>query len=181
MKKVSIFLIIISLFATNIKAQQQSDIQQIRNWYNSTKEKIAFSKKNKYESSLYCDIMERNVHGASWRAVGNYHSKTQFWYHEDPNLSDNECENKLDCLKIIIDKTESSVNNYYSEYLYHKGQLVFVFYKKNDEQLRLYFKNKKLIKKLGKIKEFAPTVEDMQKQSENYMITFLASFGLSSN
>ncbi len=178
MKKTSILLIIISLVATSIKAQQNTDIQQIRKWYNTTKEQIEYSKKNKFEGSLYCDVMERNVNGASWRAVGNFYAKTQFWYNDDPSLMEDEGENHRACLEMIIDKTEASADKYYSEYLYHSGQLVFVFYKQNDETIRLYFKNKKLIKQIGEIKEYAPTVEDMQNQGENFMKTFLASFGV---
>ncbi len=179
MRKIVILLILINLAFSNMQAQNNADIQQIKKWYYGVKDAISESKKNKFEGNLYCDITERNVNGASWRAVGNYYVKTQYWYNDDPGLMIDDEKNPRKCLEMVIDNKEASVDKYYSEFLYHDGQLVFVFYKLNDESLRFYFKNKKLIKQIVDIREeYAPTAESIKQQGENYMRIFLASFGV---
>ncbi len=175
MKKISILLVLISFTFINLKAQQ--DIQQIRKWYYGTKEEISNSKKGD-EYGLYCDILSRNAHGASWRVVGNYSVKTQFWYNENPYFMQSVDEDPRACLDMVIENMESGPNNYYSEYLYHDGQLVFAFYKKNDEEIRFYFKNNKLIKQVGEPKNFTIDYETIMYQSEEYMKTFLAISGV---
>ncbi len=174
MKKLSIILVLISFVFVNVQAQQQSDIKQIRKWYYATKNEISTSKKDKSDAELYCDITERNAHGASWRAVGNYNSKTQYWYSDDSQFMPDEYERRT-CLKMVINNKTSSIHKYYSEYLYHDGQLVFVFYKINDDELRLYFKNNKLIKQIGKITDLHPNVKNLQSIAEDYMKVYLST------
>ncbi len=174
MKKTIILSVIISFAFTSINAQQNIDIQQIRKFYNATKERIEFSKKNKLEGNLYCDIIEKNVHGASWRAVGNFNIKSQFWYNDQPDFLDNPRTG----LEMVIIDCEYSIVQYYKEYLFHNGQLVFVFYKNDKNELRYYFKDNKLIKQLGEFKEemYMPTVQEVQNEAEVYMNQYLKDF-----
>ncbi len=175
MKRTSILLIIISLAFTSIEAQQKADIQQIRKWYNATKERIAFSKKNKLDGSLYCNLVEENVHGTSWRAVGTYHVKSRFWYNDQPDFLDNPRTG----LEMVIINGKSAVLEYYMEYLFHNGKPVFVFYKAGSDELRYYFKGNKLIKQLGKCKEdmYMPTASQVQQNAEVFMKQYTSDFG----
>ncbi len=173
MKKLSILIIFVSFLFTNAKAQQQSDIKQIRKWYYSTKNEISTSKKDKYEGSLYCDITRRNVHKAFWPVVGDFTSNTQYWYNDEPNLTFEDDDNPRACLEMVINNTQSGLFKYYSEYLYHDGQLVFAFYKANDEEMRFYFKNNKLIKQTGEITDLPPTSQSIKATAETYMKKYL--------
>ncbi len=171
MKKISILTAVISLLFANLQAQQQSDILNIRKWYNETKKDIAFAQKNQGEGTLYCDVIEKNVHNASWRAVGQYHIKKQMWYNDQMDFLDNPREG----LNMVIINVTRSVREEYSEYLYHKGKLVFMYYKDALNEMRFYFKNGKLIKKLEKLgnDEEALTEKDAQRNSEIYMKQYL--------
>ncbi len=178
MKTKNRFILIILLMLVSFSTQSQSHIQQIRKWYQEVKKEISFSQKYKFEGSLYCDITEKNINRASWRAVGTYYSKVQFWYNDDPSLMQDAGENPRACLEMVIENTESSVNKYYIEYLYHNGELVFVFYKVNAEEMRFYYQNHKLIKQLGKIENYPPTAKEMIEKSEQYMKSFFANLGV---
>ncbi len=172
MKKISIIIVLISFVFVNLQAQQQSDIEQIRKWYYATKNEISTSKKDKYDGSLYCDIIKRNVHKAFWEVVGDFSSNTEYWYNKDPNLMF-ENDNIRACLEMVIDNTQSGLFKYYSEYLYHDGQLVFAFYKVNDEEMRFYFKNNKLIKQTGEITDLPPSSQNIKANAEAYMKKYL--------
>ncbi len=171
MKRTSILLIIISLAFTSITAQNADDIKKIKKWYYTTKEQIKFSKHNKVESKLYCDIIENNVYNKYWRVVGKFHVKSQFWYNEQlPDQLDNP---RTGLNMVIIDGTHGPITTY-TEYLFHDGQLVFVFYKTNGGEIRYYFKDNKLIKQLGKFEEeIIPTAKESQSNAETYMNKYL--------
>ncbi len=180
MKKISILTVIISFLFLNLQAQQQSDIQNIRKWYQTTKQSISFSKKNKSEGSLYCDIFEKNSNGASWPAVGNFHIKREFWYSNRPDFLDNPAEG----LEMVIVNGERSAVKFYEEFLFHGGQLVFAFYKEGELELRYYFKNKKLIKKLGDEEYdsmYVLSEEGALELGDIYIKQYLSSFGYENN
>ncbi len=165
MKKTIILLIITSIALTSIRAQKDADIKQIRKWYNATKENIKLSKKNRDDAVLYCDILKENVYGASFPVVGTFSLKSEFWY--KPYSGDNV----RTCLDMVITKSTRSVVEAYSEYLFHNGHLVFVYYKSNLTELRYYFKNNNLIKQLGKCNDdhFCPSANDVRMKAEDYV------------
>ncbi len=163
MKK-TILLLLIGFVSTSIYAQQSTDIKQIKNWYYTTKKQIEYSKKNQ-NGVAYCNVIERNKH----RSMGTYYAEEQFW------SSFNDDNTRLNLDMVIVNRDFS-----YYEYLYHDGQLVFVFCKDEYNQHRFYFKNKKLIKELrgtnvgeGMI---TPTAESLLQTSETYMQQHLSLF-----
>ncbi len=172
MKAKQIITIIILLLTTGVFAQEKAAIQQIRKWYNETKKEIVFAQEHPKEGILYCDIIEKNVHNASWRAVGVYHIKKQMWYNDQTDFLDNPRAG----LSMVIINLERSIRKEYSEYLYHNGELVFVYYKDNLNELRFYFKSNKLIKKIEKLgnDEEALTERDVQHNAEIYMNQYLS-------
>lgn len=176
--KIKILTLLAVCFAmTTLKAQNKTDIQHIKDIYYKVKEDIAFSKEHKFEGSLYCDMMEKNVNGKSWSAIGEYRSKVQFWYDEDPDMSDDE--DPRNALKIVVENTsKANTRTYYAEYLFDKGKLIFVFYKRNAEEIRFYFKDNGLIHQIGTFEEYTPTEKEIQHNGEIYMKTFLSSFGV---
>ncbi len=179
MKKLSILTVIIGILCVNLQAQQKSDVQKIKDWYYKVKEAIKYSKEHKLEGKLYCDITSKNVNGASWSAIGEYSSKIQTWYNDDPDYAKDIEENPRECLVMVIENTEKeSTRKYYAEYLFMDGQLAFVFYKRNDVTLRLYVKNNKVIKQIGKLDKDYDVTEYILQNGEVYMQSFLASFGI---
>ncbi len=174
MKKIKLIVIflLLSLVAVNIHAQQKADIQQIRKWYNETKKAIAFAQKHQREGALYCDVIEKNVHNASWRAIGWYNVKKQMWYNDQIDFLDNPREG----LNMVIINVTRDVRKEYSEYLYYEGELVFMYYKDVLNEMRFYFKNGKLIKKIEKLgnDEETLTERDVQHNSEIYMNQYLS-------
>ncbi len=152
------------ILAINLQAQKQADIQQIRKWYNTTKKKIEFSKKSK-KSTLYCIILEKNAYNTE----GASYMKQQFWC----NFESTDTRAGLDMVIINADY-------YYSEYLYHKGQLVFVFSKDEINEHRFYFKNSQLLKQISgnKVGEgmISPTPKSVLQNAEDYMHQYLSNF-----
>ncbi len=180
MKKISILLMMICFSAANIRAQQSADIQKIRKLYYETKSDIEYSKKNKFEGKLYCNRLIKNENNRSWRAVGNYHYDIRYWYHENPLALLDEGANPHNALKMVIIDGELSARKFYSEYLYYGLNLCFAFYKRDSLEVRLYFKDKKLIKQVGKFDDYSSSVDEIVDDAENCMKTFLASFGIRS-
>lgn len=183
--KTSILIsLICSLSFTILNAQSKHDIQHIRKVYQQAKEQIAFSIKNKFEGNLYCNTLEENVNNSSWRAVGTYNKKSQFWYNKDPSFSESLGENPKACLQMVTEKAKISDRMYYKEYLFENGQLVFIYIKYpsenliKSEELRLYFKNEKLIKQLGKPNIYSGDIESLMVEAKLKMKLFLATFGL---
>ncbi len=174
MKAKQIITIIIVLVTTGVVAQEKADILQIRKWYNETKKEIAFAQEHPREGVLYCDVIEKNVHNASWRAIGEYHIKKQIWYNDQPDF----LENPRTGLSMVIINLRRSVRKEYSEYLYHNGNLVFVYYKDNLNELHFYFKHNKLIKKIEELgnDEAALTEREAQHNAEIYMQQYLSDF-----
>ncbi len=181
MKLTKIFTAIAICFPLIAFAQNKYDIQHIRDVYYSVKEDIAFSKEHKFEGRLYCDIAEKNAHGKSWRATGVFHSKTEYWYNDDPSIINGVGENPRTCLDMVIENMEIAARQLYIEYLFEKGQLIFVFYKTDDVEVRLYFKDNRLIKQLGKFENDVPTTKEIMGYAETCMQQFLYSFGVKNN
>ncbi len=176
MKKINTVLVIICFAALSMNAQQSSYIQSIKKWYKETKSNIAYSKKHKLEGSLYCDIIERNINRVSFPAVGVFHIKQELWYSTHPDNLDNPAEG----LEMVIVNCERASLKYYEEYLFHNGQLVFSFYKEGDLELRYYFKNKKLIKKLEGSEYdnmYAMSEKSALQNAEVYIKQYTTTFG----
>ncbi len=179
MKKISIVIISILFAALNMQAQENADIQKIKSRYQEIKKAIAFSKKNKFEGSVYCDVLERNVNHASWPALGNFFLREELWYSEQPDFLDNPKSG----LVMVIAKGEQSVEKYYSEYLFDNGKLVFVYYKNNTDELRYYFKNNNLINQLGNASNNVYTITPRAalQNADIYLHQYLATFYYKSN
>ncbi len=174
MKRINILSILILLISVNVQAQSDINIQTIRKRYYEVKKEIKYSEKNKEEGSLYCDILERNVNGASWQAVGTFHLKQKFWYKSQDDFPDNPNSG----LEMVIVNCERAAAKFYSEYLFHEGKLIFVFYKNENEELRYYFKNNKLIKQLGEYKEnmYMLSADEALKNSKIYIKQYMSVF-----
>ncbi len=166
MKTKSILTIIILLITIGISAQKKADIQQIRKWYGETKNKIANSQKQKTQTPLLCTVFERNA----YKNEGAFHLKQEFWHNfEEMNTQQG--------LEMVILNAKKS---FYAEYLYHKGELVFVFFKDYLNEFRFYFKDDVLIKEVKgtKVGEgmFTMTSEEAKRNASIYMEQYLSGF-----
>lgn len=179
--KAKIIITMLSCFSfTLINGQGKVDIQHIRNKYKQVKTNVDLSTNKKKKSNFYCAVWENNVYAS---LLGK-HSKTQFWYNQPPYISQETGKEPRACLEMVIDK--HSIDNgqlYYKEFLFDKGQLIFVYsryakHTKKAEELRLYFKNNKLIKKLGEQGVQVGDKESLINEAEFKMKQFLATFGL---
>lgn len=160
--------------------QSKTDIQYIRNKYKQVKTSIDLSANKKEKSDLYCAIWENNAHASM---LGE-HSKTQFWYNHLPDISEDMGEDPRATLEMVIDKY--SIDNgqlYYKEFLFDKGQLIFVYSRYAEQtnkakEIRLYFKNNRLIKQLGEQQAEVNDKEHLINEAEFKMKLFLTNFGV---
>ncbi len=167
MKRKQIIAVALLSLATGMSAQQKADIQQIRKWYNETKNKIANNQKQRAQIPLICTVLENNAYNAQ----GAYHMKQQFWH----NFEDTDTRKGLEM--VILNSNQ----NFYAEYLYHKGKLVFAFFKDYLNEFRFYFKNGVLIKEVkgNKVGEgmFTITSKEVKRKASIYMQQYLSDFG----
>ncbi len=180
MKRIT-FTFLMILAITMAKTQQNADIQDIRKLYYKTKSDIAYSKKNKFEGKMYCNRLIKNENKRSWRAVGTYHYDIRYWYWDNPLAMLDEGADPINALDMVIVDGEVSARKFYSEYLYSGGNLCFAYYKRDELEVRLYFKDKKLIKQIGKFDNYSSSVDEIKKDAHHYMKTFLASFDIKYN
>ena len=129
-------------------AQSQEAIAEIKKYYYSLSEAIKKVKNPQTEEDrrggIYCNALLINQHNASWPGVGNYQEKQEFWYEYPPDLADKP-EPKAVLQKIVIE-SQSAAQQYYNEYVFREGQLIFYFSKASElPETRIYFKNHQLI------------------------------------
>ena len=175
-----ILLLLSLVFLINIAFCQNADIEHIRKVYYKAVDDIKKSREEGYEGSLYCNTQETNKYGKSWRAVGNYNEKVEFWYDDDPGHHE---ENPAEVLYMVIVTGESAAYGYYKEFVFENGKLIFAFEKyRNEEEpdeLRYYYKNEELIKRVVNKDELE---NDESKytlgEANNRKALFLKSFGL---
>lgn len=171
----------IALLSGNLGFSQDADIDHIRKVYYSTVEEVKNSRSEGFEGSLYCNTMETNKYGKSWRAVGNYNEKVEFWYSDDPSHQEEDKPAKV--LSMVIVNGESAVYGYYKEFLFENGVLIFAFEKFRNEgeadELRYYYKNEELIERVVNKDELEKEESKYTlKEANNWMALFLKSFGL---
>ena len=168
-------------FTLNTAFAQDEDVKYIKNQYYDIVNQITESRKQGYEGSLYCNTMELNKFGKAWRAVGLFNEKVEIWYDDDPRHEEDGKPGNT--LKMIVVTGESSVYTYYKEFLFDKGELIFSFSKfsaENDsDELRLYFKGSKLIKRVATQEgPMAEESNEILQEANNWMAIYLKSFGL---
>ncbi|MBK8951100.1 MAG: hypothetical protein IPM85_00840 [Chitinophagaceae bacterium] len=144
MKKLALLIVVLSPICSIAQTEQQ-----IRTHYQEINKKIAESKEQGYEGSLYCNELVVNKNGKSWPATGNYSETADFWYNEDPNHP-GSVKNKLQVLQKINVVRKAAAITTTEEYLYLKGKLVFYFTQEVKGgvtmEARLYFNAKNLFK-----------------------------------
>ncbi len=173
-----VFTINLLVVATVTQSQDKSDIQHIRQVYKNIKADIAFSKENKFEGKLYCNILEENINNKPWQDIGISHSKIQFWYSGQPWLKNMPGDNPKEDLSMVIENSTIEKKKIYAEYLYENAELIFAFYKSKTEEVRFYYKNGKLIKQLGQFDEGNPVFDLTIINAKKYQNIFLAFLGI---
>ncbi len=181
MKRITLTAVIIILTLITLQAQNISDIQEIRELYKQAKKDIAQSENKQGNSKLYCNRLIENVNNASWSAVGTYHYDIHYWYNDNPLNRIKIGAPPHYCLQMVTINAKVSAREFYLEYLYSGEHICFAFYKSKTEEVRLYFKDGKLIKQVGKFDKYTTDAEEIVKHSVTCMNTFLATFGIRYN
>lgn len=136
----SIIVVLATLVFAVIHAQDKK-IQQIRKDYNEVKASIAqLTSSGSAGSGLLCVTLDNNPYGASYPAVGSYHTTTQFYY--EPY------EGRAPQLRMAIEHYAAANQKMYTEVLYRENRPVFVFLKNNydgDDDRRLYLEGDQII------------------------------------
>lgn len=116
--------------------QTDKQIEEIRQIYRETNEKIADSE----NSDIFLNELVVNKNNASYPAVGIYNSTVKFFY----TYGDREKNPYPHRLMKIAVTTNRSAMTENSEFLFNSaGQLIFYFEKKDNEELRVYFSAEK--------------------------------------
>lgn len=143
------FLVIFLLPGIALPTRAQKDpaeknIQQIRQIYQQTNERIAAAEKKFSESEIFFSELTVNKGGTPYPAVGIFKSVYGFYYTYG-NRETDPYPNRL--LKVRV-KTDRSANREYAEYLFDEtGRLIFYFEKINDEpESRFYFAGGRIIR-----------------------------------
>ena len=154
------------------------DIQHIRSVYQDIAEQIEACTSPE-DCSLYKNTLVMNEMGASWRAVGNFSKTISFWYDDDPFNCD-DCEDRgAEVLRKVTIEEVSGMAEYYSEYLYENGQLIFYFSRYEEEELRLYFNDEQLIRYMEgqDIKTDSSDQQSLVKsEAKRYQQLFISGF-----
>ena len=136
----SIIVVLATLVFAVIHAQDKK-IQQIRKDYNELKASIAqLPSGGSAGSGLLCVTLDNNPYGASYPAVGSYHTTTQFYY--EPY------EGRAPQLRMAIEYYAAANQKMYTEVLYRENRPAFVFLKNNydgDDDRRLYLEGDQII------------------------------------
>lgn len=136
-------------FLLGYKASAQSGtLNEIRAHYTQVTQKIKTTEAEPgMESPLYCNKLEENVYDASWRAVGTYHRKLEFWYDDMPGMACEEVNGNEACHLQMIRLTEQNgIGGYYAEFLFEDGVLVFCFMEHEGGQRRFYWQDGSLFR-----------------------------------
>ncbi len=168
----------ISLFAH----QAPDPLVSIKKSYADTSAAIELGRKGE-GGGLYCNEVQVNSRGLSWRAVGNYSKKIALWYSDQPEFAAFENKSGESVLVKVEVKTAAAVRSEYEEYLFQDGALVFYYRRSQEgaepqEEERCYIQDKTL---LGYIKgsQTADEKKDLSpilKQAAAYQRLFLAMF-----
>jgi hypothetical protein len=132
---------------------------------------------------FYCSETWINSRNGSWRAVGNYYQKIQFWHTDEPEFAAAEGLPE----KAVLVKAEvhegAAIRTSYRDFLFDKGKLVFVYVKERAgdgpfEERRYYFDEGKLFRfQLGSaVKADAPDAPVLLREAAALQIRFLALF-----
>lgn len=132
MKKIAISALFLILLMSVSFAQNDKRIEEIRQIYQETNEKIADSE----SGEVFLNELVINKNNASFPAVGIYNSTVKFFYTYD-NREKNPYPNRL--MKITVTTNRSAMTEN-AEFLFNPaGQMIFYFEKKDDEEYRVYF------------------------------------------
>lgn len=161
-------------------AQDNDNIQHIRNIYYDIVKLISESREKQYEGSLYCNTTEINKYNRAWRAVGVFKETVELWYSDDPTIGLEERPQNV--LKMAVVNGESAAFGYYKEFLFENGELIFAFTKYRNEgdadELRYYFKNGELINFKANNDNLQAETSTIKAESISLINMFLKQFGL---
>ena len=175
MKKLIFALLLITQYQA---FPQESEIQAIRKIYSETQNwiKECTTPEN---CSLYKNALVINEIGSEWRAVGNFSKTISFWYTDDAaNCDDCGLEGRNVLRKIIVEEV-SGIREYYYEYLYFEGELIFHYMKDPEQEYRYYFFDEFLIRYMEdqEITDDTSQSESIVKsEGKRLMELFLRSF-----
>ncbi|MDD8026853.1 MAG: hypothetical protein PHI34_10080 [Acidobacteriota bacterium] len=132
---------------------------------------------------FYCTETWINSRNGSWRAVGNYYQKIQFWHTDEPGFAAAEgLPEKAVLVKAEVHEA-AAIRTYYRDFLFDDGRLVFVYIKERSgdgpfEERRYYFDKGKLFRfQLGtEVKAEVPDAAAILREAESLQARFLALF-----
>lgn len=168
----SIIVVLATLVFAVIHAQDKK-IQQIRKDYNELKASIAqLTSGGSAGRGLLCVTLDNNPYGASYPAVGSYHTTTQFYY--EPY------EGRAPQLRMAIEHYAAANQKMYTEVLYRENRPAFVFLKNNydgDDDRRLYLEGDQIIQysENNAVKPY-PSDDDRRTNLMDYAEVLLKQF-----
>lgn len=182
--KLSPFLLLL-LFCTQVlQAQENKAIQRSNRIYSETQSDIKDCKILDFEDPLYCNKIVKNKYNNATLAQ----TKIALWYWDAPYIYEDEDEDEVDstlpkdCLTLVTENKQVGKKEYHTELLYDKGKLIFAYHKvkinTTNYELKLYFENEKIIKKIGKTNKNTYTEKQIIQLSKKYLKRFLSSFGM---
>jgi hypothetical protein len=134
-------------------------------------------------SGFYCTETWINSRNGSWRAVGNYYQKIQFWHTDEPGFATAAGLPEAAVLVKAEVQEAAAIRVSYRDFLYDKGKLVFAFVKEKSgdgtfEERRYYFDHGNLFRfQLDKdVKAKAPDAAAILREAESLQARFLALF-----
>lgn len=193
-KRISLFLLAATLAASAMgsnpaaPATQAADpkLTAIRVLSADVESRIALANKEAEDQSpggFYCSEVFLNSRNGSWRAVGNYYLKINFWHTDEPRFAAMDGKPEASVLVKAEVHEGAAIRTSYRDFLYDKGKLVFVFVKERAgdgpfEERRYYFADGKLFRfQLGQqVKTEAPGAAEMLREAASLQAKFLALY-----
>ena len=183
MKKSAVFFWILFLALFMLSEAADDPVRVIKRLYARASEAIDRARGNQEGERLYCNEVEINSLGGSWRAVGTYRKKITFWYKDQPEFARYENRSPGSVLVKVEVRETSAARTGYHEILFDEGRPVFHFSRdsgegKPPEEERRYFSENRLILL---VKGATPVTEKPDpspqfQEAEHYRILFLAMF-----
>lgn len=126
---------------TQISAQSDKRVEEIRRIYQETNQKVAECEVNGETSAVYLTEMTVNKNNGSYPAVGIYKSVIKFYY-TFGNREKNPYPNRL--LKISVTTNRSSLTEN-TEFLFNEKEQLIFYFEKIEGEKRIYFSAEKPI------------------------------------
>jgi hypothetical protein len=193
-KRISVFLLVAALAVAAMGSSPAAPVTQtadprlaaIRALSADIESRIALANKQAEDQSpagFYCTEVFLNSRNGSWRAVGNYYQKINFWHTDEPRFAAMDGKSEASVLAKAEVHEGAAIRTSYRDFLFAEDKLVFVFIKEKAgdgpfEERRYYFADGKLFRfQLGQqVKAEMPDAADLLREAATLQARFLALY-----